>query len=105
MSRERRWQTPFPHFRGMALTRGRCGPRCAGRAAGQRDAAPTAETDQRRPRARRTASTGGKERCLRSDIRHQEAADHALATHQQACLVARSIEAAIAVTTARASDR
>lgn len=30
----------------------------------------------------------------------QEAAERALATHQQACPVARSIEAAIAVTTA-----
>lgn len=35
----------------------------------------------------------------------QEAADRVLATHQQACPVARSIEGAIVVTTGWASDR
>lgn len=34
----------------------------------------------------------------------QDAADRALATHQQACPVARSIEAAITVTTAWATE-
>ncbi len=34
----------------------------------------------------------------------QEAAERALATHQQACPVSRSIEAAIEVTTAWAAD-
>ena len=38
------------------------------------------------------------------DAEQREAADRALATHQQACPVSRSIEAAIEVTTGWAPD-